>query len=78
MFRKSSKPKITDGVAEYQKAEKALSDYFIPKVNSKYQNHVVRSMEQQDGETVAQFVTRLKQVVKDCGYEFMATNPIIR
>ena len=46
--------------ADYAKAEKALNDYFIPKVNSTYQNHVFRSMEQQDGETVAQFVTRLK------------------
>ena len=25
-------------------------------------------MEQQDNETVAQFVTRLRQVVKDCDY----------
>ena len=38
------------------------------KVNSTYQNHVFRIMEEQDGETVAQFVTRLKQVVKDCDY----------
>ena len=58
----------TGAAADYAKAEKALNDYFIPKVNSTYQNHVFRSMEQQDGETVAQFVTRLKQVVEDCNY----------
>ena len=33
-------------------------------------------MEQQDGETVAQFVTRLRQVVKDCDYGNQAENQI--
>lgn len=37
-------------------------------LNSTYQNHVFRSMEQREGEMVAQFVTRLQQVVKDCDY----------
>ena len=46
----------TGAAADYAKAEKALNDYFIPKVNSTYQNHVFRSVEQQDGETVAQFM----------------------
>ena len=54
--------------AEYEKAVNALNAYFIPKVNSTYQNHVFRSMEQREGEMVAQFVTRLQQVVKDCDY----------
>ena len=66
----------TGAAADYAKAEKALNDYFIPKVNSTYQNHVFRSMEQQDGETVAQFVTRLKQVVKDCDYGDQSDNQI--
>ena len=66
----------TGGIKDYGKAEKALNDYFIPKVNSTYQNHVFRSMEQQDGETVAQFVTRLRQVVKDCDYGEQAENQI--
>ena len=38
------------------------------RLNSTYQNHVFRSMEQREGEMVAQFVTRLQQVVKDCDY----------
>ena len=61
---------------DYEKAVKALDDYFIPKVNSTYQNHLFRSMEQQDGETVVQFVTRLRQVVKDCDYGEQAKNQI--
>ena len=66
----------TGGIKDYAKAEKALNDYFIPKVNSTYQNHVFRSMEQHDGETVAQFLTRLRQVVKDCDYGEQAENQI--
>ena len=66
----------TGEAKDYEKAVKALNDYFIPKVNSTYQNHVFRSMEQQDGETVAQFVTRLRQVVKDCDYGEQAENQI--
>ena len=53
-----------------------MNDYFIPKVNSTYQNHVFRSVEQREGETVAQFVTRLRQVVKDCDYGDQADNQI--
>ena len=60
----------------YERAEKGLNDCFIPKVNSTYQNNLFRSMEQQDGETVAQFVTRLRQVVKDCDYGDQAENQI--
>ena len=56
----------TGEAKDFEKAVKALNDYFIPKVNSTYQNHLFHNMEQQDGETVAQFVTRLRQVVKDC------------
>ena len=66
----------TCAAADYAKAEKALNDYFISKVNSTYQNHVFRSMEQQDGETVAQFLTRLKQVVKVCDYGDQSHNQI--
>ena len=66
----------TSGAVEYKKAEKALNDYFIAKVNSTYQNHVVRGMERQDGETVDQFVTRFKQVVKACDYGDQSDNQI--
>ena len=66
----------TGEAKDYEKAVKALDDYFIPKVNSTYQNHVFRSMEQQDGETVVQFVTRLRQMVKGCDYGEQAENQI--
>ena len=66
----------TGTAAEYEKTMNALNAYFIPKVNSTYQNHLFRSMEQREGETVAQFVTRLRQVVKDCDYGDQADNQI--
>ena len=52
---------------EYDKVVSALDKYFIPQVNSTYQNYLFRCMEQGD-ETVSQFVTRLRQAVKDCDY----------
>ena len=66
----------TGEAKDYEKAVKALNDYFIPRVNSTYQKHLFCSMEQQDGETVALFVTWLKQVVKDCDYGNQAKNQI--
>ena len=66
----------TGEAKDYEKAVKASNDYFIPNVNSTYPNHLLCSMEQQDGETVAQFVTRLRQVVKDCDYGEQAQNQI--
>ena len=66
----------TGEARDYEKAVRSLNNYFIPKVNSTYQNHLFRSMEQQDGETVAQFVTRLRQVVKDCDFGDQAENQI--
>jgi len=36
----------TGEVKDYEKAVKALNDYFIPKVNLTYQNHLFHSMEQ--------------------------------
>ena len=66
----------TGTAAEYKKAVNALNAYFTPKVNSTYRNHLFRSMEQREGETVAQFVTRLRQVVKDCDYGDQADNQI--
>ena len=66
----------TGAAADYTKAEKALNDYFIAEVNSTYQNLVFRSMEQEDGETMAQFVIRLKQVVKNCDCGEQSDNQI--
>lgn len=64
------------GESDYQKAEEALTNHFVLQVNSTFQNHLFRSMEQQENETVAQFVTRLKREVKDCNYGGQSDNQI--
>jgi hypothetical protein len=55
------------GAKDYDKLVTVLNQYFTPQVNSTYQNYLFRCMEQGD-ETVTQFVTRLRQAVKDCDY----------
>ncbi len=66
----------TGTAKDYKKAEKALNEYFIPQVNTTFQNHVFRSMEQMENETVAQFVMRLRHVAKDCDYGEQTDNQI--
>ena len=58
----------TGEAKEYQNAEDAPNAYSIP------QNHLFRNMEQKDGETVAQFVMRVRHAVKDCDYGDQAYN----
>ena len=45
-------------------------------LNPTFQNHVFRSMEQLENETVAQFVMRLRHVAKDCDYGEQTDNQI--
>ena len=45
-------------------------------MKSNCQHHIFRSMEKRDGETVAQFSTRLRQVVRDCDHGDQAENQI--
>ncbi|XP_070550073.1 uncharacterized protein [Ptychodera flava] len=58
----------TGDAKDYKKAEEALNKYFQTQVNTTYENHLFRAMQQHENESVAQFVTRLKQAVKDCDY----------
>ena len=58
----------TGTVRDYDKAVNALNAYFVPKVNPAYARHAFRQMTQGQGETVLQFVTRLRAAAKDCGY----------
>ena len=45
-----------------------LNMYFTPIVNVSYTRHVFRQMKQNEGETILQFVTRLRIVANDCDY----------
>ena len=46
----------------------ALDNYFTPKVNVPLERHVFRQMEQMEGETIDQFVCRLRQKAISCDF----------
>ena len=54
----------------------ALYNYFTPKVNVPFERHLFRQMQQQEGETIDQFVCRLQQRALSC--EFANQDETIR
>lgn len=54
--------------SDYAACVEALNAYFVPKTNIPYARHVFRQIVQKPGETVLQFVTRLRLAAKDCEY----------
>ena len=55
-----------DTATEYEKTVRTLNAYFVTKLNESYERHVFRSMTQQDGETVDQFIARLRKQAQNC------------
>ena len=53
-----------------------LDNYFTPKVNVSFEGHVFRQMQQMEGETINQFVCRLRQKAISC--EFPSVDEAIR
>ena len=53
---------------EYEKTVRTLNVYFVTKLNEPYERHVFRSMTQQDGETVDQFIARLRKQAQNCNF----------
>ncbi len=56
--------KIT--ATDFEKTVRTLNAYFVTKLNEPYERHVFRSMAQQDGETVGQFIARLREQAQNC------------
>ena len=54
--------------SEYVIALSKLNIYFTPIVNVPCTCHVFRQMKQNEGETILQFVKRLRIVANDCDY----------
>ena len=52
--------KVSSKADEYDIALKMLDEHFSPKANVPYERHVFRQMRQEDGETIDQFVVKLK------------------
>jgi hypothetical protein len=53
----------------YAESLAALDEKFAPQMNESYERYVFRSMSQEDSETVDQFITRLRQQAKNCGFQ---------
>lgn len=53
---------------QYDLARIALDNYFSPKANTVYERYIFRSIKQKPGETMEQFITKLKQQGKNCNY----------
>ena len=53
---------------EYKKAIYTLNEYFLPKQNKRFERHVFRGTRQEEGETISQYVTRLRVLSKTCEF----------
>lgn len=65
-----------DTATEYEKTVRTLNAYFVTKLNEPYERHVFRSMTQQDGETVDQFIASLRKQAQN--YNFLDPDVVIR
>jgi len=52
----------------YARLKVALDEYFLPRQNKRYKRHVFRQCAQKEGETVAQYATRLSTLAKSCEF----------
>lgn len=53
---------------DYKAAVDALNAYFVPQVNAANARHSSHKLFQNQGETVQQFCTHLRQAAKDCDF----------
>ena len=68
--------KVSSKADEYDIALKMLDEHFSPKANVPYERHVFRQMRQEDGETIDQFVVKLKNQADNCSFEDDVTEQI--
>ena len=53
---------------DFEATLKVLDDYFVPKANIPFERHLFRQISQENGETVDQFVCRLRQRAATCEF----------
>ena len=58
-----------DNADEYQKALRTLDSHFTAQLNEPYERHVFRNLKQGEGETVDQFITRLRRQAENCNWD---------
>ena len=54
---------------EFQKALRTLDAHFSAQINEPYERHVFRNLKQEEGETVDQFITRLRRQAENCNWD---------
>ena len=59
---------LSNTVATYADARERITYYFTPRKNISYNRHMFRKHSQAEGETVGQFVTRLRQLANLCEF----------
>ncbi|XP_077861574.1 uncharacterized protein LOC144342001, partial [Saccoglossus kowalevskii] len=59
---------LTGEVTDYDAAVTALNTYFVPQVNPAFARQTFHQIAQKQGETVQQFVTRLRKAARDCNF----------
>ena len=52
----------------YDEGITVLTNHFTPQCNEPFERHLFRQMEQKEGETIAQFVCRLRRKVANCNF----------
>ena len=57
-----------DEITTFEAMMKVLDDYFIPKANVPFERHLFRQIAQEMGETVDQFVCRVRQRAASCDF----------
>ncbi|XP_029178534.1 uncharacterized protein LOC114946247 [Nylanderia fulva] len=60
---------VVEGESQYTKAVQVLEEYFKPRMNTTYERHIFRNLSQGTGETMVQYVSRLRQQAKNCNFE---------
>ena len=58
-----------DNADEHQKALRTLDVHFSAQLNEPYERHVFRNLKQEEGETVDQFITRLRRQGENCNWD---------
>ena len=57
-----------DNADAYEKTVRTLNAYFSPRANIPYERHLFRQIKQEEGETVDQFITKLRQQAANCNF----------
>ena len=66
----------TGDATNYASAVETLNAYFVPQVNSAFARQTFHRITHNPGETVQQFVARLRKAAEDCDSGFDTDNPI--